>query len=153
MGIASEFAGIRHDVEEVARRSPPVITFPPPPVQDINFVRPESHATLPAGAFAAGWANFGAGHQPAGYETLGTRVFLRGLVSPVSTATTAGTVYAVLTLPAGVRPTLTDTFIVLCGGPTAFGQIDVNPDGTVTFNGSASLNGFVSLGGVTFSTL
>ena len=152
-GIASEFAAIRHGVDEAARHSPPVITLP---AQDTNFVRPESQTSYPSG-IAGGWANFGNGTQVAGYEILGTRVFLRGVLSPVAGALAANTFYTIFTLPVGVRPTSTayEMFDVVCGDPISSGRVDVHPDGTLAFASQfpVPLNGYVNLSGITFSTL
>lgn len=154
-GIASEFAAIRHGVEEAVRHLPPVITFPPPPVQDLNFVRPETNT---AGiTIAAGWANFGNGTKVAAIESLGTRFFLRGVLSPVAGSLAPNTFYTIATLPDGMRPTSTtyEMFHVVCGDPISSGRVDVHPDGTMSFASqfAVPLNGYVNLSGITFSTL
>lgn len=151
-GIASEFAAIRHGVEEAVRHLPPVITFPPFPVQDTNFVRPETNT---AGiTIANGWANFGSGYAVAAFEQLGTRVFLRGMLSNVAGALSAGTFYAMATLPSGVRPTAREPFSGQAGSPVVTARVDVLADGTITYYGAAiGVNGYVSLSGINFSTL
>lgn len=151
-GIASEFAAIRHDVEEAGRRSPPVITVPPP---DTNYVRPETNT---AGiTIANGWANFGNGTQVAAIESLGTRFFLRGVLSPVAGSLAPNTFYTIATLPTGVRPIppTYEMFTVVCGDPISSGRVDVHPDGTMSFASqfAVPLNGYVNLSGITFSTL
>lgn len=143
-GLAREFAGIRHDVEEATRRQPLVVPPSSPP---------ETHTGFTAGAFAAGWANFGAGYQPAGYEVIGTRVFLRGLISPVAAAVALPTFSVVLTLKVGVRPSTVELFPALGGDPITLGRIDIYPNGQVQFGGNVPLNGYVTLSGITFSTL
>jgi len=149
-GIASEFAAIRHDAEEAGRGSPPVITFP---AQDLNFVRPETNTF--GVAIAAGWANFGSGYAAAAYEQLGTRVFLRGLLSPVAGSLAAGSGYAIATLPVGVRPAAREEFASWAGDAPGACRIDVIPDGTVFLitGGAIGVNGYVSISGITFSTL
>jgi len=151
-GIAAEFAAIRHDAEEAGRRSPPVITFP---AQDLNFVRPETNT---AGiTIAAGWANYGNGTQVAAIESLGTRFFLRGVLSPVAGSLAPNTFYTIATLPTWARPIPPnyEMFDVVCGDPISSGRVDVHPDGTLVFASqfAVPLNGYVSLSGITFSTL
>lgn len=151
-GIASEFAAIRHGVEEAVRHLPPVITFPVPPADDLNFVRPE---TSPAGvAILAGWSNYGSGFATAAYAQLGTRVFLRGLLSP-ALALTANASYNIATLPAGVRPVSQEMCAVVCGDFVSAGRLDIHPDGTLSFISQLAVpaGGYVSLSGATFSTL
>jgi len=153
-GIASEFAAIRHGVEEAVRHLPPVITFPPfPPfpVQDTNFVRPETQTALP---FFTGWANFGSGFQTAGFEVLGTRVFLRGLVTNTAAALTAGTAYQMAALPGGALPTGAEIFGVIVNNSIDC-RVDVNPGGSVNIIPPVALpiNSYVTLSGITFSTL
>lgn len=158
-GIASEFAAIRHNVEEAVRHLPPVVNFPPfPPfpVPDTNFVRPET-ASAAGASIAAGWGNYGAGYQGFSYQQLGTRVFLRGLLSPTAAAVPAsgsGSVNNIAFLPAGVRPAAKEMFAVIGGDPSAIGRLDVLSDGTCQLSGIAlPLGGYVTLSGVTFSTI
>ncbi len=151
-GIASEFAAIRHDAEEAGRRSPPVISFPPPPVPDTNFIRPEGAMTLvPASAFTAAWTNFGGAFPPAAYSIMGTRVFLRGTV--VTSVALTGA-YKIFNLPAGFRPFYEEPFISTLGGGGAI-RIDVYPNGDVAIAPGTSINanGYVSVSGFNFSTL
>ena len=148
-GIASEFAGIRHGVEEAVRHLPPVISFP---AQDTNFVRPETNTLGVAGR--AGWANFGAPFAGVAYEQLGTRVFLRGVLSNIGGALAANTFYTMADLPVGVRPAATEPFSVQAGTPATTARVDVRADGTISYLGAAiGINGFVCLSDINFSTL
>ncbi len=154
-GIASEFAAIRHGVEEAVRHIPPVITFPTPPPDDLNFVRPETN-TAGGITIAAGWANFGSGFQLSAYEQLGTtRVFMRGVLSNVAGALAANTFYTIGTLPVGLRPAAIEMCFVICGDPITAGRLDIHTDGTMTFASQLALPkaNYVSISDVTFSTL
>jgi len=149
-GIASEFAAIRHGVEEAVRHLPPVITFPPfppPPVVPPSSP-PETQSILAPGA---GWSNYGVGLRQLGYELIGTRVFLRGVLTN-ATAITNGGPSIMFTMPTGLRPTETEPFATV-GGSNAIYRVDVNSDGTVTLIGNLALSNFVTLSGITFSTL
>lgn len=145
-GIASEFAAIRHGVEEAVRHLPPVITFPPFPVIPASSP-PETQNTLAPGV---GWVNFGGGYQVLGYETIGPRVFLRGLLSN-TTAVTNGGPTIMFTMPAGLTPAGPEPFAPLVNG-TSF-RVDVRPDGTVAIYGNLAANSYVSVSGITYSTL
>ncbi len=149
-GIASEFAAIRHGVEEAVRHLPPVITFPPFPVQDTNFIRPE---TAPAAAtFAAGWANYGSSEAALAYAQVGTRVFLRGTLSNIGGALVAGTQYLMATLPAGIHPVGNEIYGNYCAGPNAPCRIQVDTSGGISVTGAAiGVNGLVSISGINFS--
>ena len=149
-GIAGEFAAIRQGVEEAARNSPPVITFPPfPPPQVIPpSSPPETQSTLAPGF---GWVNYGGGYQKLGYELIGTRVFLRGLISN-TTAITNGGPSVMFGMPPGLRPAVTEIFPVMAGTNVAY-RVDVNSDGTATLIGNLALSNYVSLCGITYSTL
>ncbi len=152
-GIAGEFAAIRQGAEEAGRRSPPVITFPPfppfPPPQVIPpSSPPETQSTLAPGF---GWVNYGGGYQQLGYELIGTRVFLRGLISN-TTAITNGGPSIMFGMPAGLRPAVTEIFPVMAGTNVAY-RVDVNSDGTATLIGNLALSNYVSLSGITYSTL
>jgi len=152
-GIASEFAAIRHGVEEAARNVPPVITFPPfppfPPPQVIPpSSPPETQSILAPGL---GWANYGQGLQQIGYELIGTRLFLRGVLTN-TTAITNGGPSIMFTMPTGLRPAVTEIFPVMAGTNVAY-RVDINSDGTATLIGNLALSNYVSLSGITFSTL
>ena len=157
-GLAAEFAGIRHGVEEAARRSPPVITFPPPPpppVQDTNFIRPET-ASAAGVSLSAGWSNYGAGYQNVSYQMVGTRAFLRGLLTNATAipASGSGSVNDVIILPTGVRPAASELLPVVGGDPVAIGRLDIYTSGVCRLFGIAlPAGGYVSLSGVTFSTI
>lgn len=149
-GIAGEFAAIRHDAEEAGRRSPPVISFPPPPADDLNFIRPETSTAVTA--FASPWTNFGGAFAPAAYATIGSRVFLRGLVL---TSTNLTGPFAIFRLPVGLRPATQELFVCTTGGVGAI-RVDIYPgDGSVAIGPGTSIvaNSFLSLSGINFSTL
>jgi len=149
-GLASEFAAIRHGAEEAGRRSPPVITFPPfppPPVIPASSP-PETQSTLAPGL---GWVNYGGGYQQLGYELIGTRVFLRGLISNTNAITNGGP-SIMFGMPAGLRPVVTEIFPVMAGTNAAY-RVDINSDGTATLIGNLALSNYVSLSGITYSTL
>jgi len=146
-GIASEFAAIRHDAEEAGRRSPPVISFPPFPVVPASSP-PETQSILAPGA---GWSNYGGGLQQLGYELIGTRVFLRGVLTN-TTAITNGGPSIMFTMPAGLIPAVTEIFATV-GGSNAIYRVDVNSNGTVDVIGNLPLSNFVTLSGITYSTL
>jgi len=110
-------------------------------------VNPETQTVL---APAAGWVNYGGGFQQLGYETIGTRAFLRGVVSN-ATAITNGGPYAMLTLPTGLRPALAEIFTVLANGAAA--RVDIRTDGNVVIYGNLAAGSFISVSGITFSTL
>lgn len=140
-GIASEFAAIRHGVEEADRRSPPVIPTSSPPETSVTVT-----------AFVAPWTNFGSGFAPAAYQTLGTRVFLRGTVTTSAALTGA---YGIFYLPAGLWPTSQEPFACTIGGGGAI-RVDIYPsNGAVAIAPGTSIvaNGYVSLSGISFSTL
>jgi len=150
-GIASEFAAIRHGAEEAGRRSPPVITFPPFPVIPASSP-PETSTTVPSAAFVTPWTNFGSGYAPAAYQTIGSRVFLRGVVT---TSTNLTGPFAIFHLPAGLRPAGQEPFICDTGGGSAI-RVDIYPaDGAVAIgpNTSIAAGGIVFLSGINFSTL
>ena len=145
VGLASEFAAIRHSVEEAARHSPPIVA-----ADDLNFIRPETSTNV--AAFVAPWANFGGGFSPAAYATIGTRVFLRGLVISLGAVTGP---YPIFHLPAGLWPALQELFICTIGGGAAI-RVDIYPnDGAVAIGNGTSVaaNTYVSLSGLSFSTL
>lgn len=149
-GITGEFAAIRHGVEEAVRHIPPVITFPPfppPPVIPASSP-PETQSTLAPGF---GWINYGGGYQQLGYETIGSRVFLRGLISN-TTAITNGGPSIMFGMPVGLRPAVTETFPAMAGTNVAY-RVDINSDGTATLIGNLALSNYVSLSGITYSTL
>lgn len=149
-GIASEFAAIRQGVDEAVRHLPPVITFPPfpPPPVIPPSSPPETQSILAPGA---GWSNYGSGLQQLGYELIGTRVFLRGVLTN-ATAITNGGPSVMLGMPPGLRPVVTEIFATVGGSNTAY-RVDVNSDGTVALIGNLPVSNFVTLSGITYSTL
>ncbi len=111
-------------------------------------VNPETQTTLAPGF---GWLNYGGGYQQLGYETIGSRVFLRGLISNTNAITNGGP-SLMFTMPAGLRPTVTEIFTVMAGTNVAY-RVDIHPDGTVYLTGNLAVSNFVSLSGITYSTL
>jgi len=111
-------------------------------------VNPETQTTLGPGF---GWVNYGNGFQQLGYELIGTRVFLRGLISNTNAITNGGP-SIMFGMPLGLRPALTEIFNVVGLGNTSY-RVDVRPDGTVAVTGNLAANGFLSVSGITFSTL
>lgn len=100
-----------------------------------------------APALTNGWANYGAGHRPAGYRKMadGT-VMLRGLVK-------LGTLNAaIFTLPAGYRPGFEEVFTCMASAATNC-RVDVFTDGTVKVLSydTGGTNAFVSLADIRFS--
>jgi len=108
---------------------------------------PETQTLLAPGA---GWVNFGAGFQNLGYETIGTRVFLRGTISNLSAITNGGPSNMFL-IPAGTTPAAVETFSVIANDVGY--RVDVRPDGSVALIGNLPVGVKVSLSGITFSTL
>jgi len=146
-GIASEFAAIRHGVEEAERRAPPVITFPPFPAIPASSP-PETQSILAPGS---GWSNYGSGLQQLGYELIGTRVFLRGVLTN-NTAITNGGPAIMFTMPTGLRPAAREIFNCM-GGSNAAYRVDIAADGTVNLFGNLALSNYLTLSGITYSTL
>jgi len=111
-------------------------------------VNPETQTILAPGF---GWLNYGGGYQPLGYELIGTRVFLRGLISN-TTAITNGGPSIMFGMPAGLRPAVTEIFTVMAGTNAAY-RVDIHPDGTAALTGNLAVSNYVSLSGITYSTL
>jgi len=111
-------------------------------------VNPETQTILAPGA---GWLNFGNGFQVLGYETIGTRAFLRGLITNTLAITNGGP-SVMLGIPPGLRPAVTEMFNVIVNGATAY-RVDVRPDGTVALYGNLPVNSYISMSGITYSTL
>ncbi|GAC1364880.1 MAG: hypothetical protein NVSMB4_20460 [Acidimicrobiales bacterium] len=141
--LRSSFQHIAHDIQE-AVRGYPQITLP--------SISPAETAPT-AIPLAVGWTNFGSGYTGAQYQQIGTRVYLRGLVSNTGAALAANTSYTMGTLPAGVVPTGEEEFAVWTGGNAQ--RVDVLPTGALVLFTVASvpINSYVSLSGITFSTL
>jgi len=112
------------------------------------LVSPETQTILAPGA---GWVNFGFGFQQLGYETIYPRVFLRGVISN-SIAITNGGPSVMLGMPPGLRPAATEVFSVIVGGDAAR-RVDINNAGAVALTGNLAANSYVSLSGITYSTL
>jgi len=112
-----------------------------------TWVNPETQTTLAPGV---GWANFGPGNQQLGYETIGTRVFLRGLISNLSAITNGGP-SVMFTMPAGLRPSATELFNVIAAGSPY--RLDAHGDGTFNLIGNIPANSYISVSGITYSTL
>jgi len=114
-------------------------------------ITPET--VTPVTAFTSPWQNYNSvpGFAPAAYYTIGTRVFLRGLMQ--TTSALSGP-YAIFTLPVGFRPAYNEFFSCSMGGSTS-GRLDVGSDGTVGAGAGVSFpaQGFLSLSGISFSTL
>ncbi len=111
-------------------------------------VAPETQSTLAPGV---GWANYGGGYQQLGYETIGTRVFLRGLISNLNAITNGGP-SVMFTMPAGLAPPAPEVFNVMAGNNVAT-RVDIHPDGTVALIGNLPVSNYVSLSSITYSTL
>jgi len=109
---------------------------------------PEIQTTLNPGA---GWVNYGGGLQQLGYETIGTRMFLRGVISN-TTAITNGGPSVMFGIPPGLRPALAEIFTVMAGSNVGT-RVDIHPDGTAALTGNLPAGSFVSLSGITYSTL
>lgn len=152
--VRGRFEGIRADIRE-AVAGYPKITLPAPPPDDLNFIRPET-ASAAGMTLAVGWSNYGGGYQNVSYQQVGTRVFLRGLLTNATAvpASGSGSVNNVAFLPIGVRPSAIETFSVVGGGPVAIGLLNILTDGTCQLSGIAlPAGGYVSISGVTFSTI
>jgi hypothetical protein len=108
-GSASVTAGNITDV----RPAQPLAV--PPPV-------PADTAWTPITAFANGWANA----QSAAYIKLGGVVYLRGVISPGTAATTA------FTLPAGYRPNAPSANYLLSAGGNAVNTATITNAGAVS---------------------
>jgi len=111
------------------------------------LVSPETQTILAPGA---GWVNFGFGFQQLGYETIYPRVFLRGVISN-GVAITNGGPSTMFGMPPGLRPAATEVFTVIANG--AAYRVDINNAGLVVLTGNLPANSYVSLSGITFSTL
>ncbi len=92
-----------------------------------------------------GYTDYGLGIQVGGYtkDPMGW-VHLKGLIRR-PTSTPLGT--TILVLPAGYRPTAAEFFAVVSAG--IYGQIRINPDGTILFEVGGSN---ISLSGISFRT-
>lgn len=96
------------------------------------------------------WANYGIGHNPAGYfkDTLGI-VHLRGLVKD-------GTVgQAIFTLPTGYRPSYTEDIIVLCynGADYVLGYLYITTAGSMILQPCDGDGKYQYKGGIDSGTL
>jgi hypothetical protein len=92
-------------------------------------------------AFQNGWANYGGGHEAAGfYIDPWRRVFLCGLIQSGTVGTT------IFTLPGGYRPRNIQLFDVQANA--ALARVDVNTDGTVV--ATSGSNVWFQLNGVSF---
>jgi len=113
----------------------------------------ETSTVVPVAAFAPSWTNFGGGYAPAAYATIGTRVFLRGLVTTSAALSGPSTI---LTLPAGFQPAKQELFVCTLGGGSSI-RVDVFSvgNGSVAIGQGASVAAgtFLSLSGINFSTL
>jgi len=98
-----------------------------------------------------GWVNYGGGYQQLGYELIGTRVFLRGLVSNALAITNGGP-SVMFSMPTGLVPAVAEIFNVMAGQNVA-SRVDVRSDGTVALTGNLAANNYVSVSGITYSTL
>jgi|GEM_PF-3320555 len=95
-----------------------------------------------APTLGGGFANLGAGFQPAGYyQDITGRVYGRGIVIQTAGGCAAGT--TVYTLPVGYRPVGDEAFAVIYQG--GFAKIDVTPSGTVVINTAIGAGQFLAL--------
>jgi len=107
-------------------------------------------------ALASGWTNLGSGHTTAAWYRIGTRIFLRGEISNVAGPLAANTSYTVGNMPVGTFPAGGEQFASWCGDQGQACRIDVNPAGAVVVSMGATgigINGYLSLSGITYSTL
>jgi len=112
-------------------------------------VNPETETTFAPGG---GWANYGGQQATLAYAQIGTRVFLRGLLSNVAGPIVAGTQYLMATLPAGIHPKTYEVFGSYCGSPDSPCRIQVDPSGGISVQDAAiGVNGYVSIAGINFS--
>jgi hypothetical protein len=103
-------------------------------------------------SFGTNWSNYGGGYQSVQYKQFGDQVYLRGLAnSPgVNSWTTYPTIF---TLPEGSRPPNRLVFTQTGGSTDAAIRVDINSNGTVQWFASGSKTGYISLDGISFSTL
>lgn len=125
----------------VTAGTPGTWAYPYPPSSP-----PETQTIL---ALGVGWVNFAGGFQNLGYETIGSRVFLRGTISNLSAITNGGPSNMFL-MPTGTTPAAVETFPVIAND-TGY-RVDVRPDGSVALIGNLPVSVKVSLSGITYST-
>lgn len=121
----------------------------------VPLTLPEGRGVIGTGNFYAPWSNQGGAWQTAQYQvTDGTRVYLRGLLTPSSVVNPGANV---LNLDPGFRPSAQEQFLCVgfSPGETIPRQVrvDIYPSGVVQMGlGSIAANGNLSLSGITFST-
>jgi hypothetical protein len=115
------------------------------PVNYVNGNLGDYQEPWTAPSLQSGWNNGGGGNQTAGFRKDNSgRVWLRGFISGGQTA--AGTL--LFTLPAGYRPTATETLLP-CASQNSFVGLYVDTNGAVRLNTGSGSN--ISLTGVSFS--
>ena len=100
--------------------------------------------------FGTNWTNYGVGHQSVQYKKFGDQVYLRGLAT--SGINSWATYPTMSVLPAGYKPPARLIFAQV-GNNSAFVRVDIDSNGTVLWTAGGTSPGYISLNGISFSTL
>jgi hypothetical protein len=100
--------------------------------------------------YTTGWANYGGVYAEPAFRRVDDCVELRGLVTLSS-----GSSSTIATLPVGNRPTKVEIFHTLHAANNVIVRVNVNPDGTITFDPGTTLTVgmWFSFAGMRFSTI
>jgi hypothetical protein len=100
--------------------------------------------------FETNWSNYGSGYQSVQYKKFGDRVYLRGLAT--SNANSWTTYPTIFTLPVGSRPPARLIF-EQTGNNSVAVRVDITSSGSVQWVAAGAGSGYISLDGISFSTL
>ena len=106
--------------------------------------------TWTAVSFGTNWTDYGSGYQTAQYKKFGDQVYLRGLAT--SNANSWTTYPTIFTLPVGYRPPARLIF-EQTGNNSVAVRVDITSGGLVQWVAAGAGSGYISLDGISFSTL